>query len=297
VGKIYPCTTASRLSTLRVKKGLDQIEWDVVLPRLVTVGLVHFKPRPWEVDENWNSLKGVLSGIKRPLDIVITPECVTDGYSVKEASASRKWQRRGEWVSRCALPASSSVLREASELSRQLSSYLLLGFSERAGEDLVYNSVAVFSRSGRRIGTYRKTHLQHHDLQFAPGRSWLVVNADFGHFGVVICADRRWPEAVRCQRLLGAEVLAIPSFGMSGSLNTAMLRTSAYENGFYVAFAHPARSVVAGPDGELILDVESDRSGVETATLDLEAVEDSHLRDRRIDLYKDVLCRPTGIAL
>ena len=263
---------------------------------MVTIGLVHFRSRPWKVDENWNSLKRILRGIRRPLDIVITPECVTDGYSVKEASASSTWKRRGEWVSRCTIPPSSSILREAGELSRQLRGYLLLGFSERAGEDLVYNSVAVFSRSGRRIGTYRKTHLQHHDLQFAPGWSWLVVEADFGRFGVLICADRRWPEAVRCQRILGAEVLAIPSFGMSGSLNTAMLRTRAYENGFYVAFAHPARSVVVAPDGELILDVESDRPGVETATLDLEAVEDSHLQDRRIDLYKDLMCRPTGIA-
>ena len=90
--------------------------------------------------------------------------------------------------------------------------------------------------------------------------------------------------------------LAIPSFGMSGPLNTAMLGARAYENGFYVTFAHPAGFVVADPDGELIPDVESDQPAVETATLDLESVEDSHLRDRRVDRYEDVLCRPIGIA-
>jgi len=258
--------------------------------RIVRLGMVQFVPDAWEVKRNWVRLKAILRAVPPGrMDLVITPECILDGYAAREApkQLSMPWAGRKRWLSECALdPSESWILARAGALARRGGFYLVLGCTELVGEGKAANSAAVFDRRGRRIATYHKTHLQQHDLQFEPGKSWTIVGADFGKFGVLICADRRWPEAVRCQRLLGAELVAVPSYGMHCDLNLAMMRTRAYENGFFVAFAHPRQSLVTGPGGEVVVDVRSDRDALVPCTVDLDALNGSHIEDRRTDLYR-----------
>lgn len=257
--------------------------------KAVRLGMVQFVPTTWDVKGNWARLRTILRNIPSgQMDLVITPECILDGYTVKEAPKGRRarWTKRERWLRECALDASSSrVIAQASAAARRIGSYLVLGYTELVGKGKAANSAAVFDRQGRMIATYHKTHLQRHDLQFERGKSWTIVGADFGRFGVLICADRRWPEAMRCQRLLGAELVAVPSYGMHDDLNLAMMRTRAYENGFFIAFAHPQESLVTGPGGEVGVDVRSDRDALVRCTVDLAKLNSSHIKDRRTDLY------------
>ena len=261
----------------------------ITASKTVRLGMVQFVPATWDVKGNWARLKRILRKVPAGrMDLVITPECILDGYTVKEAPKGRsvKWAKRERWLRECALDAAAGgILAEAGASARRIRSYLVLGYTELVGRGKAANSAAVFDRRGRRIATYHKTHLQQHDLQFERGKSWTVVGADFGRFGVLICADRRWPEAMRCQRLLGADLVAIPSYGMHGDLNLAMMRTRAYENGFFIAFAHAQQSLVTGPGGEVEVDVRSDKDALVPCTVDLEKLNDSHVKDRRTDLY------------
>ncbi len=237
-------------------------------------------------------MRAILASVPRgTLDLIIAPECIIDGYVASQApnDPRERWAERDRWVKECALSPSHAILRDAGAQADRVGAYLVLGFTELVSPAKAANSARVFDRTGRPIAAYRKTHLQNHDLQYEAGMGWTIVKADFGSFGILICADRRWPEAVRCQRLAGAEMVAIPSYGMHGDLNLAMMRTRAYENGFYLAFAHPKESLVVNPKGEVEIDFRSEQDVLVTHEIDLCELDNSHLMDRRPDLYSELL--------
>ena len=257
------------------------------MPRWVQLGLVQFVPDRWDIEGNAGRLLTILGDAPTDsIDLIISPECILDGYTAAEAPSDPcEWEKRKRWLMECAIDKSNDILKDLGKEAGRLGSYLVVGFTELVGKNRAANAAGVFDRKGRHIQTYHKTHLQNHDLQFEPGRGWTIVEADFGRFGVLICADRRWPESVRCQRLLGAEILANPTYGMHGDLNLAMMRTRAFENGFFIAFAHPKQSLVTGPGGEVEVDARDMNDMLILHKIDLERTDNSHIRDRRTDLY------------
>jgi predicted amidohydrolase len=136
---------------------------------------------------------------------------------------------------------------------------------------------------------YDKLHLQKHDHKYIPGKHLNVYGSDFGLFGVMICADRRWPETARTLTLKGARVIFNPTYGMHGDLNLCMMRTRSYENGIFIVFTHPEQSLITGPNGAVVCNNE-DKSQTYTVTeIDLSkalADKSGHIVDRRPDVYK-----------
>ena len=62
-----------------------------------------------------------------------------------------------------------------------------------------------------------------------------------------------------------------------------------FENGFFIAFAHPKQSLVTGPGGEVELDSRDRKDSLVLHEIDLDRTNLSHIEDRRTDLY--VACR------
>ena len=105
----------------------------------------------------------------------------------------------------------------------------------------------------------------------------------------MICADRRWPETARVLRLRGAKLTLIPSYGMWHEDNEWWMRTRAYENENFVAFAHPNVAFVANPKGKILAKLQSNVPGMLVVDVDLsEVTEDKHIKDRQPALYKDL---------
>lgn len=152
------------------------------------------------------------------------------------------------------------------------------------GDDY-YNAALFFNRKGEVIGRYYKTHLQSHDLRYSPGKDLPVFDADFGKVGMVICADRRWPEAVRTLRVKGAELILNPSYGMWGEANEWWLRTRAYENEAFYCFCHPNVAFIANPKGEIVAKLQSNVPDVLIADISLSEVTERMIADRRPELY------------
>ena len=119
-------------------------------------------------------------------------------------------------------------------------------------------------------GVYHKTHLQTHDRQFDAGQSLPVFESPWGPLGVMICADRRWPETARVLRLQGARLILCPSDGMAHEANEWWMRTRAYENDCFIAFAHPRTSFVADPAGNLAGRLVGAKGDVLAIDIDLE---------------------------
>jgi N-carbamoylputrescine amidase len=131
-----------------------------------------------------------------------------------------------------------------------------------------FNSAAVIDRAGRLISgrlpggkklpCYRKNHVPaviYHlanDVHlpyderyyFRPGSGFPVFKTDCATIGILICADRCFPEAWRVLALQGAQIVfvpaVIPSWATGGDskreeLFVTELRVRALENGFFVA--------------------------------------------------------------
>ncbi|KAB2643652.1 MAG: carbon-nitrogen hydrolase [Verrucomicrobia bacterium] len=195
---------------------------------------------------------------------------------------------------------------------------------ERRAPGLYHNSAAILDADGTYLGKYRKMHIPDDPLfyekfYFTPGdlgfRSW---STQAGRIGVLICWDQWYPEAARLTALRGAEVLFYPTaigwhpsekkeFGKKQKEAWQLAqRAHALANGVYVAginrIGHEApaggeglefwgSSLIAAPDGSLVVEASENEEEVLIADLDLSLLNTQRthwpfLRDRRIDAYE-----------
>ena len=164
--------------------------------------------------------------------------------------------------------------------------YCELDFSE--GRKRRFNTSILVGKDGEIIGKYRKIHLPggHDDIPGHPFQNlekryfevgnlgWPVWNAFGGRIGMMICNDRRWPEAYRVMGLQGVELIvlgyntpvhnpAMPETDDLGNFhNHIVMSAGAYQNGTFVAAAAKAgveegvdqigQSSIFAPSGELL---------------------------------------------
>ena len=218
-------------------------------------------------------------------DVVVTPECFLDGYVSTEPRVTR-----GNIAAFAIRPESSGYAQGISAWSARHRAWLVLGCTRRVRGGAA-NSALVFNRRGALAGVYDKVHCQAQDRKYVAGQTLPVFRSDFGTFGVMICADRRWPETVRTLALRGARVIFNPTAGMHDDLNLAMMRTRAYESEVFIAFTHPRLSLVTGPGGEVLTQDRRRQACFALTTLDLAEVgrrrrrPGSHLSGRRTAAY------------
>jgi len=251
---------------------------------MVRVGLVKVVPGKFAVEENWCALENAVRAHQgQNVDVFVSPEGFLDGYCSTEKSCDRAQLREvAETLNR------ARHVRKARALARELGAYLVFCFTEKRRRKLL-NAAALIDRSGEVVGVYHKTHLQGHDLKYDRGQSLPVFETDFGSVGLMICADRRWPETVRTLRLQGAEVILNPTYGMHDERNKAMMRIRSYENGVFICFAHPRQALITAPDGSVAAELVSNVPGVLIHDLDLGLCDSSHLDDRQPDLYQGLV--------
>jgi predicted amidohydrolase len=230
--------------------------------RKVTVGLVKVLAEWGEPDRNLELLQQATAGLASArLDVLVTPECYLDAYMIRE----KKWTRAKLRACSVSGPDDPRVQR-AVGIARPLGCYLVLGATERDRRSAFRNVAYLMDRRGAHVGTYRKVMST---PPYRPGNELPVFRTDFARIGIVICADRRWPEHMRVLRLGGAEMILNPSWGWYGEGNTAIMRTRAYENGVPVCFVHPRQALVCLPDGNVGAVLESNLPGVLVHELDL----------------------------
>ncbi len=254
---------------------------------ILRIAQIKAVPVKGDLSANFDTLMATLDALAfEELDVVVTPECFLDGYVSTE-----KHVTRDSMLEYGVDPAASPYVKEAAAWAAANETWLVFG-CVRLEAGSAYNTALIIDRGGRLIGHYDKTHCQTHDRKFTPGDSLPVYRADFGLFGVMICADRRWPETVRTLALKGARVIFNPTYGMCDELNLRMMRTRSYESEVYIVFTHPRQALITGPGGEIVCNDESAHARYTVTTVDLGEVDrkragpSAHLKDRRLDLYE-----------
>lgn len=252
----------------------------------IRIAQIKTQPAKGDLDANHSVLMTLLREIGgEKADVVVTPECFLDGYVATEPSVTPADLRRYAID-----PSGSQYTRAVAGWARENKTWVIFACS-RLIESGVCNSALVYDRTARLVGWYDKTHCQTHDGKFVPGKALSVFESDFGPFGVVICADRRWPETIRSLALQGARIVFNPTYGMHNDLNLAMMRTRSYESEVFIAFTHPQQALITDPYGEVAHNETSDAVRWTVCTVDLSAADrarstpSAHLRDRRPELY------------
>lgn len=255
----------------------------------VRLALLRAVPTKWDLDANFQAFQaGVDLAAQQKAELLITPECWLDGYASPAADSTP------ERIRGIAQDLDSSpYLKQVAEAARKHRMSICFGFTSLE-EGRAYNAAGLWDASGKRVGVYHKTHLQTHDLQYAAGKGLPVWPTAWGKVGIMICADRRWPETARTLRLQGAKLILNPTYGMRDEMNEAMMRTRSYENQCFIAFAHPQQSLVTAPNGRVIAKENATQSEqavprILICDIDLsQAKDDNHLRDRRPEIYRPI---------
>ncbi len=225
-------------------------------------------------------------------DLFILPELANSGYNFENINAAKE---AAESVD------SSPFLNAMIELARTKNALIATGFCERDAGKL-YNSSALVGPKGI-IGTYRKLHLFLNEKKlFSAGNQGLpVFETDLGKIGMLICFDWMFPEAWRKLALKGAQLIAHPS-NLVLPYCQSVVPSYALVNRCFIATANrtgsekdltfSGQSILANPNGEIILKASSDKSQVLSAEIDLSLSDNKFITemnnafdDRRIDVY------------
>jgi len=179
--------------------------------------------------------------------IVCTTECFLDGYAIADKSIPLETYRAlGEPI------PDGPYFRRLARLAEELRVTLIAGLTEADG-DMRFNTAVVIGPDGRLIGRYHKQRLDHEAVRNTAGSQSSVFETAHGKAGVMICADRRFPEVVRGFREGGADFLICPSGGMFGpKRNDPIVQARSKENARYIVFVHPAEFLVTAPDGSIV---------------------------------------------
>ncbi len=188
-----------------------------------------------------------------------------------------------------------------------------LGYCElaiEAGRKRRFNSSVLVDSDGAIVGKYRKIHLPGYDR---PGEAnifenlekyyfevgdlgWPVWKVFGGNVGMMICNDRRWPEAYRVMGLQEVELIVLgyntPSTGVRGLAepphlpmfqNTLSMQAGAYQNATWVVGVAKAGveegvhqiggTCIISPLGEVVAQATTEADELVCATIDLDVAQ------------------------
>jgi N-carbamoylputrescine amidase len=215
----------------------------------------------------------------------------------------------------------SKTLRHYQELAKRLHVVLPISFFEKSG-NVYFNSLAVFDNDGTLLGIYRKSHIPtgecyEEKFYFTPGDTgFMVFKSHIGVIGAAICWDQWFPEVARILTLKGAEMLLYPTAigsepvlpkdsrdhwqnTMKGHAAANILPVLA-SNRVGEEIAGKSRmkffgsSFIADQHGCFVATLDREEEGYRIAEFDLAEIDAERrdwgvFRDRRVDLYGDLL--------
>ena len=268
----------------------------------------------WEIEENISKAKILIDkAAKKGANIILLQELFQTPYFCIQYD---------EEIFKLAQTFDNNkILDEMSKIAKDLNVVLPISFFEK-DNNAYFNSIAVINADGNILGKYRKSHIPDgpgylEKYYFNPGNTGFKVwETKFGKIGIGICWDQWFPEAARIMALKGAEILFYPT-AIGDELMSEYDSSSAWQrvmqghaaanivpvvasnrigsetikdqtNGFY------GKSFICDRTGNIISEASKDKEEIIIAEID---IEENHLfrrnwglfRDRRVDLYKELL--------
>jgi predicted amidohydrolase len=305
------------------KTSLDQV---TAMPRIVTVAAAQLGPIQ-RADSRGSVVARMIAlmdaAIAQGADFVVYPELALTTFfprwyhdDIREVD---------HWFEHTMPSAETAPLFEHARSKRV---GMTFGYAELTPEGRRFNTSILVDREGRIVGKYRKVHLPghaeldatrtHQHLEkryFEPGDLGFPVWRTMGGlFGMMICNDRRWPEAYRVMGLQGVEMITLgfntPSVNSQKAAegpeqrifhHKLSLQAGAYQNSTWVVAVakagvedgHPlfGCSLIVDPDGVVVAETRGEGDEVVVHACDLDATRFGKetifdfARHRRIEHY------------
>ena len=214
------------------------------------------------------------------------------------------------------------VFAAAASLASELGIWLHLGSTAiKLGERKAANRGALFSPRGERVATYDKIHMFDVDLdggesyresnRYEPGGQSVVVDTGAFKLGMAVCYDVRFPRIFRKQAQCGAQILTLPAAFTrpTGKAHWKTLLTArAIENGAFVIAAAQGgehedgratwgHSIIIGPWGEIVGELEHDEPGILVRDIDLQEAGDARAKIPALANERDFTISEIGTAV
>ena len=227
---------------------------------------ISFMPEEWKPIKNLKKLTNYIDeAAQKGAQVIASPEGILDGYithdlgkyKIKQVDEKSKgYKGRVAKFKKKAMDLAGKIVKDCIPVLQTKAAehgvYLFINTLDLRGGKSVYNTTFVIGPDGKIIGKYDKVHAAF-EIVNTLGKGYPVFKTVYAPIGVVVCADRQYPESCRSTRLNGAQVLIINSYGMYGEgANERFIRQRAYENGMYVLFCHPLETVLVDPKGSII---------------------------------------------
>ena len=268
----------------------------------------------WELEDNINKAKNIIkNAANQGANIILLQELFQTPYFCIEYD---------ENIFRLAKEFENNpLLKEMANIAKQLNVVLPISYFEKTN-NVYFNSIAIINSNGSILGNYRKSHIPDgagylEKYYFNPGDTGFKVwDTNFGKIGVGICWDQWFPEVARIMAIKGADILFYPTaigdeprseYDSSGAWQRVMQghaaaniipvvasnrigfeKVQGQTNGFY------GKSFICDHTGMILKEASRDKEEILIVEVDLE---ENHIfrrnwglfRDRRTDLYKDLL--------
>ena len=277
------------------------------MPRIVTVGVAQLGPIA-RTESRQHVVARLLALMEDTArmggDLVVYPEAALTAFFAHWLVAD---EEELDSYFEAAMP--NPAVQPLFDAARRLHIGFHLGYAELTvenGRKRRFNTSVLVGKNGAIVGKYRKIHLPGYaephpeapfqNLEkryFAVGNlGWPVWEVFGGRVGMMVCNDRRWPEAYRVMGLQGVEMIllgyntpthdpAMPQTdGLGNFHNQLVMQAGAYQNGTWVVAAAKAgleegvemigQSCIIAPSGELVAQCSTLGDEVQVARCDLD---------------------------
>jgi predicted amidohydrolase len=221
-------------------------------------GFLQFDVQSGEIDKNFSRVREGLAEIAASQEqistgIIVLPELWATGFAYKKLPALAK--------------AISGLLEKLQELAAKYQVFIAGSLPEYTNNSY-YNTLYISGPAGN-TGTYRKQRLfgpMAEDTFFTPGTNPRPIQTSLGPVAGLVCYDLRFPELLREQTALGADLLVIPAQWPAARVNhwRILLQSRAIENQMFVVAANRCgttddttfggHSMIVRPDGAILLE-------------------------------------------
>jgi len=177
---------------------------------VIQAGTNHYRAGNPGMEANFSALVDMARQAARAqprLDLICFPEYAISGWPYP---AEERMNSLAE-----AIPGTGQWYQRYQQLATETGIALLCSLVESADGKL-YNTAFMIDGKGIFKGKYRKVHANFGEQTWwgwSQGERFELIELDGVRYGVSICADMFYPETVRCEELLGADVILHQSIG------------------------------------------------------------------------------------
>ncbi len=240
---------------------------------------------------------------EKEVDLIVFPELANTGYvKQRDREFGKEYLKKAEKIP-------GPFTEALGDAAKRFGVYIISGFCELHPEipGSIYNSAVMMGPTGGVVGVHHKLHIPGEENHyFYPGSTTDVYKTDLGTIGMLVCYDAIFPEISRVLTLKGAEIICVvfnrpkrPAYDSLYHLGA----TRAYENRIYFIICNRVgkevneflgRSVIAGPDGQILSKSMGEEEEVIHATLCWDKILEERaffpvFADRRPDLYQAII--------